>query len=105
MTEVIKNIICDIPLTAFVRDILPEQGCVELQRDKPGKVHDWHRHPNEEVLIILEGTMTFSLETGDHKCGPGDALRLSANDLHRSEAGPDGAIYLISFRDIAVKAK
>lgn len=105
MTEVVRNADVDFALPESVERILPEQGCIEVQRDGPGKVHDWHRHPNEETLIILKGEMIFSLESGDYTCGPGDILRLSANDRHKSTAGPEGSVYLIAFRDLDVRSR
>ena len=87
MTEIVKNAAIGFSSIDRIIEILPEQGCVEIQRDAPNKVHDWHRHPNAETLIVLKGEMTFSLEDGDHRCGPGDVLRLSADALHKSMAG------------------
>lgn len=103
MTEVIRSIHTDFSLLEDVIQILPEQGCIEVQHDGPGKVHDWHQHANEETLIILKGKMTFSLESGVHVCGPGDMLHLCANDRHRSVAGPQGAVYLIAFRRLDIR--
>ncbi|MCW5261849.1 cupin domain-containing protein [Verminephrobacter eiseniae] len=103
MTEVIRNIHTDFSLLEDVIQILPEQGCIEVQHDGPGKVHDWHQHANEETLIILKGKMTFALESGVHVCGPGDMLHLCANDRHRSVAGPQGAVYLIAFRRLDIR--
>ncbi|HBF32518.1 cupin domain-containing protein [Rhizobium sp.] len=105
MTEVVRQISKDFSSLVDILGIVPEQGCIEVQRDGPGKVHDWHRHPNEETLIILQGDITFSLESGDIVCGPGDALMLSANDLHKSAAGPNGVVYLIAFRWLGLEGK
>lgn len=102
MTEIIKQIDLKLSEIADIIKILPEQGYIEIQSDSPGKVHDWHRHPNEETLIVLRGQMTFSLENGDHVCDPGDALQLSANHLHKSTAGPQGSVYLIAFRRLVL---
>src|SRR6218665_1903967 len=74
MTEVIRSIHTDFSLLEDVIQILPEQGCIEVQHDGPGKVHGWHQHANEETLIILKGKMTFALESGVHVCGPGEML-------------------------------
>ncbi|MGE7368694.1 cupin domain-containing protein [Neorhizobium sp. NPDC001467] len=104
MTKVIRNITADFSALSDIIAILPQQGCIEVQRDGPGKVHDWHRHANEETLIVIEGEMTFSLEGSDDLCRPGDALKLTANDLHKSTAGPQGAVYLIAFRGLDLEA-
>ncbi|MGG7518158.1 cupin domain-containing protein [Allorhizobium undicola] len=102
MTEILRQVSARFERIEDIIGILPDQGCIEVQRDGPGKLHDWHRHPNEETLIVLEGEITFSLESGDNLCKPGDVLRLSGNELHKSTAGPQGAIYLIAFRGLAI---
>lgn len=104
MTEIVKNAATGFSSIDRIIEILPEQGCVEIQRDASNKVHDWHRHPNAETLIVLKGEMMFSLEGGDHRCGPGDVLRLSADALHKSTAGSQGAIYIVAFRDLPIGA-
>jgi len=37
--------------------LLPAQGCVELQRDAAGKVHPFHTHPVDEILVIVSGRL------------------------------------------------
>lgn len=103
MTKVIRNANVNFSLVEDIVKILPEQGCIEIQRDGPNKVHEWHQHPNEETLIILKGEITFSLGSGEYVCGPSDVLRLSANDRHKATAGPEGSIYLIVFHGFDIR--
>ena len=89
--------------TAFSIDpaiiaLLPEQGCVELQRDTAGKVHHFHTHPVDEILLIISGRLIFKWENGERVCGPGDTILLPAGTLHQSEALDDGAVYSIATR-------
>lgn len=95
MTEVIEGTGRAIPLPDELRGFLPAQGSVELQRDAPGKVHDFHRHPVDEVLLILEGSLAFTWDTGSRLCRAGDRIVLPAGTLHRSEATGEGAVYAI----------
>ena len=100
MTEIIHKASIVITSIDHIIKILPEQGCIEIQRDAPGKRHDWHRHAHNETLSILKGAITFSLEGGEHPCGPGAVVRLCAHQWQQS--GAQGAIYIIAFRDLPI---
>jgi quercetin dioxygenase-like cupin family protein len=76
---------------------LPEQGCIELQRDLPGKLHDWHSHQCDETLVVLQGGLDFEWEYGQQLCRPGDVIELPAGCRHKSVAISSGAVYLIAF--------
>lgn len=82
--------------------ILPEQGSIEVQRDAPGKLHDWHKHDTDETLIIVGGAVRFFWENGERTCRPGDVINLPAGDRHGSEALDDGATYLIALRRLTL---
>ena len=52
---------------------------------KPGKAHDFHRHPNqEEVIYVLEGELEQWVE--DERCllRPGDAVLIREGVVHAS---------------------
>jgi uncharacterized protein len=89
-------------LPALLLNALPQQGCVELQRDLPGKAHEWHSHDSDETLIVLQGTLDFEWERGRQQCRPGDVIELPAGYRHRSVATGSGALYLIAFRRLDV---
>lgn len=91
-----KNIIDLISKT------LPDQGCVEVQRDVPGKEHIWHRHKTDETIVVLDGSLRFYWEQGDRLCFPGDVISLPAGSLHGSQALDDGATYLIAFHHVNI---
>lgn len=84
----------------FLMNCLPKQGCVELQRDQPSKEHPWHRHENNETLIILEGSMKFYYKGNYKICFPGDVIFLPKNILHGSTALEQGCNYLIAFETL-----
>lgn len=85
-----------------IKAILPEQGSVELQRDQPGKLHDWHSHDTDETLFILEGGLSVQIEDDgaitEFMVKPGDDISLPKGTKHRSTASEEGAIYAIAFR-------
>lgn len=89
-------------LAQLVERTLPEQGCVELQRDAPGKEHAWHQHQVDETIVVLGGSLRFYWEGGEQICKPGDVISLPALSRHGSVALEDGATYLIAMRDVAL---
>jgi hypothetical protein len=79
---------------------LPEQGCIELQHDAPGKEHAWHEHDTDETIIVLEGRLRFYWQGGEQTCQSGDAVRLPRGVRHGSVALDDGATYIITFEHV-----
>lgn len=62
---------------------------------KPGMTsHPPHRHPNEELIIVKQGTVE-TLSNGEWKrVGPGSVIFNASNQLHGlRNAGSDEAIY------------
>lgn len=79
-----------------VMELLPRTGSVEVQRDTPFREHPTHTHPTDETLLILDGSISFSVGEDALHCGPGDRLLLPEGTPHGSVAGPDGCLYLIA---------
>lgn len=78
-----------------LRALVPEDSEVALQHDAPRKRHGWHQHGRRERLTVLDGAFTF--RTLDEEWGvcAGDAVEIPPGALHESEAGDDGAVYVI----------
>jgi len=98
MTQIITGTKTEFAIDPVILDLLPEQGCVELQRDAAGKVHHFHTHAVDEILVIISGRLNFMWEGGERVCGAGDTILLPAGTLHQSEALDGGAIYAIATR-------
>lgn len=81
---------------------LPQQGAIEVQKDQPGKVHEWHAHPTDETLVILRGRIKFCHRNGEKVCLPGNVIHLPKGTLHSSTALDEGAVYLIATRELNV---
>src|SRR6202158_3055169 len=97
MTQIIAGTKTEFAIDPAILELLPTQGSVELQRDAAGKVHHFHTHPVDEILVIISGRLTFMWEGGERICRPGDTIMLPAGTLHPSEA-LDDAIYAIATR-------
>ncbi len=97
MTRIIAGTKTEFSIDPAILALLPEQGCVELQRDAAGKVHHFHTHPVDEILVIIKGALKFEWDGGERICRPGDTILLPAGTRHQSEA-LDEAIYAIATR-------
>lgn len=60
---------------------------------KPGKGHNFHRHPDqEEVIVVISGTVEQWLDRERRLLGPGDSVFIPAGMVHASfNAGPGEA--------------
>ncbi len=85
-----------LDISDIVLGTLPDQGCVEIQRDAPGKEHVWHKHSCDETLIIVTGNLRFYWGDGERVCYPGDIVTVKSGTLHGSEALTSGATYLVA---------
>jgi quercetin dioxygenase-like cupin family protein len=98
MTRIISGTKTEFSIDPAILELLPEQGCVELQRDAAGKVHHLHTHAVDEILVIVRGRLNFMWEGGERICSAGDTILLPAGTPHQSEALDGGAIYAIATR-------
>jgi|SRR5450830_253783 len=97
MIEIVPGHINISALPSYIKDFLPNQGCIEVQRDAPGKEHKLHEHTIDETLVIIDGAIKFYWEGGEKICQEGDLIRLPAGTPHGSIALSSGASYLIVF--------
>jgi quercetin dioxygenase-like cupin family protein len=81
-------------------------GCVEgermivaLMRAPAGKMADFHSHPNEQWIYILEGTVDFHIDGQVHRVGPGGLIYVPANKVHKAGATPDGDAVFFTCKD------
>jgi quercetin dioxygenase-like cupin family protein len=103
MTQIISGTKTEFSIDPAILTLLPAQGCIELQRDAAGKVHAFHAHPVDEILVVISGRLNFVWDGGERVCNPGDTIFLPAGTLHQSEA-LDEAIYAIATRPPAAAA-
>jgi quercetin dioxygenase-like cupin family protein len=50
-----------------------------------------HRHPQEQIVLVLEGAITFASPDRSVRLERGDALVIAPDVPHDATAGPDGA--------------
>jgi XRE family transcriptional regulator, regulator of sulfur utilization len=91
-----------------VRTPTLEQLEVHVTTLNPGKSpHPPHRHPNEEMLIIRQGTVEALVNGEWKRVGPGSVIFFASNQLHGlRNGGPEPAVYhVINFKTAATPAE
>ena len=63
----------------------------------PGAVVAEHAHENEQLGLVLRGSMAFRLGGEERELGPGDTWTIPPNTPHDSVAGPEGAVVIDVF--------
>jgi XRE family transcriptional regulator, regulator of sulfur utilization len=74
----------------------------------PGQVsHPPHKHPNEEMLIVKEGTLTALVNGEWEKVGPGSVLFFASNVLHgvRNDGAMPVTYHVINFKTSGTAAQ
>lgn len=101
-TEVHSKRVDVSDIAGLIERLLPDQGCIEVQRDVPGREHAWHMHDVDETIVVIDGALKFYWENGEQICGPGDVVSLPAKTRHGSVAQEHGATYLIAFQPVRI---
>ncbi len=70
---------------------------VEMQ---PNAVVQRHAHPHEQLGMLLEGELSFTIGEQTHRVLPGQMWRIPGGVEHRVVAGPQGATALDVFYPI-----
>jgi quercetin dioxygenase-like cupin family protein len=63
----------------------------------PGAVVAEHSHPNEQLGIVLRGSMDFRVADERRELGPGGTWAIPPHTPHEATAGPDGAVVIDVF--------
>jgi quercetin dioxygenase-like cupin family protein len=61
---------------------------------EPGAEFPIHIHPEEQITVVLEGSVVFSVEGEAHELGPGETYVVAPEVEHGLRAGPEGARFL-----------
>ena len=63
----------------------------------PGAVVAEHAHENEQLGLVLRGSMAFRLGGEERELGSGDTWTIPPNTPHDAVAGPEGAVVIDVF--------
>ena len=79
------------------RSVQGEQSTLALLELEANFEVPEHSHPNEQLGICVEGSLTFTIGGETREVGPGGTWRILGNVPHSVVTGPDGAVVVESF--------
>ncbi len=56
-----------------------------------------HAHPNEQLGMVVSGSVSFRIEDETRELGPGGTWRIPAGAPHEVHTGPEGAVVIDVF--------
>ena len=56
-----------------------------------------HRHENEQLGMVIEGRVTFTIEDETRELGPGGTWCIPSGAAHHVDVGPEGAVVIDVF--------
>jgi quercetin dioxygenase-like cupin family protein len=59
-----------------------------------------HTHENEQIGVLLSGSLLFTIDGEQRQFGPGGTWRILGNVPHEAKAGPEGAVVVEAFSPI-----
>jgi quercetin dioxygenase-like cupin family protein len=63
----------------------------------PASVVAEHHHENEQLGLVVSGSVTFRIGDEARELGPGGTWQIPANTPHEVRAGPEGAVVIDVF--------
>jgi quercetin dioxygenase-like cupin family protein len=82
------------------RTVHAERVTMSLIELEPGAVVPEHGHEQEQVGLLLHGSMTFCVGGETRELGPGGTWCIPGNVPHSIAAGPEGAVAFEVFAPI-----
>ena len=79
------------------RRIEGEKVTLAIVELKPYAVVPEHRHENEQIGFVIQGSVTFTIDGETRQLGPGGTWRIPSNRPHNLTVGPEGAIVVDVF--------
>jgi quercetin dioxygenase-like cupin family protein len=82
------------------RAVEGEQLTLSVVELEPNGLVPEHRHPNEQIGLLLQGSLTFRVGDESRALTPGGTWRIPENVPHEVHVGPDGAVVIDAFAPI-----
>ncbi|MGH3064851.1 MAG: cupin domain-containing protein [Gaiellaceae bacterium] len=81
----------------LARSVDGEQLNLAVIELDPGSIVPEHSHENEQLGMVISGSVRFRVGTEVRELGPGGTWRIPANTPHEVHTGPDGAVVIDVF--------
>jgi unsaturated pyranuronate lyase len=82
------------------RTVHGERVSLSLVEFEPSAIAPEHSHPNEQIGMVVEGQVTFTVAGETKELGPGGTWRILAGVPHSAVAGSEGAVVVEVFSPI-----
>lgn len=82
------------------RAVQGEQMTLAVVELDPDSVVPEHQHPNEQLGVVLQGTLTFTIGGERRALVAGDTYTIPSNVPHDVVTGPGGAVVLDVFAPV-----
>ena len=82
------------------RTVHGERVTFSLIELDPGVKVPEHSHENEQLGIVLEGSLTFAVDGETRELGPGQAWCITGHRPHSVVSGADGAVLVEVFSPV-----
>jgi quercetin dioxygenase-like cupin family protein len=79
------------------RSLHGEQITLSVVELEPGALVAEHSHANEQLGIVVRGSMDFRVGDERRELGPGGTWTIPSNTPHEATAGPEGAVVIDVF--------
>lgn len=86
--------------TVSARRVQGERITLAVVELAPNAVVPEHRHPNEQMGIVIKGLMHFTVDGETRDLGPGGTWRILGDRPHDVVAGPEGAVVIDVFTPV-----
>ena len=84
----------------IARTVEGERVSLAVIELEPDSVVPEHSHENEQLGLVIQGTVTFRVGTETRELGPGGTWRIPSNTPHEVRTGPDGAVVIDVFAPV-----
>ena len=82
------------------RRVEGERVTLALVELAPDAVVPGHRHENEQLGMVITGSVTFTIGDETRQLGPGGTWCIPSDTPHQVTVGPDGAVVIDIFAPI-----
>jgi quercetin dioxygenase-like cupin family protein len=86
--------------TVKARRVQGERITFAIVELEPNAVVPEHRHPNEQLGMVITGQMHFTVDGETRDLGPGGTWRILGDRPHDVVAGPEGAVVIDVFTPV-----
>jgi quercetin dioxygenase-like cupin family protein len=84
----------------LARAVQAERVMMAVVELSPGSVVPEHQHHNEQLGLVLKGSMVFRIGSEKRELVAGDTYTIPGNVPHEVVAGPEGAVALDVFSPV-----